>query len=400
MRKDFEQIEYLIQLIKEMSRILNREPSNQTLRASIREAVYAINKEQFGCEEIPLMPVDIMEGNVEALIRQLETWIGYQETEVLIRKNITVKIDYDFHVFMEHVKYATRDLLIDESRACLERLRQMNSDIYQGMIASYNKFSYFWGRVDLDHNELGLIEDRVNQLKEHWDDFLWLYQELGDYRSKKVLYGILRCWITFEFEEKNRMIENNFADYYDFDLISCSSEEVFVDLGAFNGDSVCSYIENFGNYKRIYCYEITSASMEQMQEKLKGCRDIIYRNVGVGKQRGEMYLAKPEKADSANRLNSESGQKVEVVTLDEDISEKITFIKMDIEGSELDAVEGAERHIREEHPKMAVCSYHNNHHLWEIPRKLKEYYPDYKLYMRYNGDFYAFQISEFVTFAL
>lgn len=400
MRKDFEKIEYLIRLIKDMSVLLGREPSNQTLRTSIREAVYAVNSEQFGCGEIPLMPVDIMQKDVQALICQLETWIGYQESEVAIRKNILVKTDYDFHVFMEHVKYATKELLIDESRACLEALRQYNADIYQGLISAYNNFADFWGRIDLDHNELELIEDRVNQLKDHWDDFIWLYQELGDYRSKKVLYGILRCWITFEFEEKNRIKENNFADYYDFDLISCSSEEVFVDLGAYNGDSACSFIESFGNYKRIYCYEITPASMKEMKEKLKGCQDIIYRNVGVGKQNGEMYLAKGDTMDSANRLNSGSGQRVEVVTLDEDISEKITFIKMDIEGSELDAVEGARRHIKEEHPKMAVCSYHNNHHIWEIPRKLKEYYPGYKLYMRYNGEFYAFQISEFVTFAI
>ena len=88
------------------------------------------------------------------------------------------------------------------------------------------------------------------------------------------------------------------------------------------------------------------------------------------------------------------------MTLDEDITEPISFVKMDIEGSELDALIGAKRHITEEHPKLAVCTYHNNHHIWEVPRLMKACNPDYRLYMRYNGDLNAFLISEFVTFAL
>lgn len=400
MRKNFEQIEYLIQLIKKMEKLFREEPSNTILRESICEAVCAVNKEEFGAPEIPLMPVAILEGDAEIVAGQLAAWIHYQEEELRVRKSILVKIDYDFHVFMEHVKYSTRESLRKESETCLENLRNYSPNIYKKLIESYNAFSDFWGSIDLDNQVLELIENRVEQLKEHREDFLWLYKELADYRSKKVLYGILRCWITFEFEEKNKIKENNFADYFDFDLISCSEDEVFVDLGAYNGDSVCSYIDNFGNYKRIYCYEITPASMEEMKEKLKGHRDIIYRNVGVGKKKGEMYLDEPEKVDSANRLKQTGKQKVEMVTLDEDIKEKITFIKMDIEGCELEAIEGAERHIREERPKLAICTYHNNHHIWEIPRKLKEYRPDYKLYMRYNGELYAFQISEFVTFAL
>ena len=88
------------------------------------------------------------------------------------------------------------------------------------------------------------------------------------------------------------------------------------------------------------------------------------------------------------------------MTLDEDISESVTFIKMDIEGSELDAIEGAVEHIRKDKPKLAICTYHNNHHIWEIPRRLKEINPDYKLYMRYNGGWDSFSVAEFVTFAI
>ena len=89
-----------------------------------------------------------------------------------------------------------------------------------------------------------------------------------------------------------------------------------------------------------------------------------------------------------------------MVKLDDDITEPVTFIKMDIEGSEIEAMKGAQRHIREDKPKLAVCSYHNNHHIYEIPKLMKEYNPQYKLYMRYNGPKDHVLTSEFVTFAI
>lgn len=397
MRKELIQVEHLLDLIKKLKQM----PGGETLdvRQSLSQGVAAINSVMFHREQMPLLPVDVT-GSQQQLEEQLEVWLGYQKAELQIRKEISTKTDYDFRVLMQHVKYSTKQSLVEESKACLNNFRAWSNNAYQQMLKTYNKFSNFWGKIDLDKNELELIEDRMGQLKEHWEDFCWLYDELGDYRSKKVLYGILRCWMTFEFDIKNEIRENNFSDYYDFDLVSCDKNEVFVDLGAYTGDSAGSFIENYGAYKRIYCYEITPATMETMKENLKEHDQIIYRNVGVGKEKGVMYLSEPERVDSANRLSKENGYEVEVVALDEDISEKITFIKMDIEGAELDAIEGAQRHIREEQPKMTVCTYHNNWHIWAVPRKLREYNPEYKLYMRYNGAYNAFLISEFVIFAL
>ena len=62
---------------------------------------------------------------------------------------------------------------------------------------------------------------------------------------------------------------------------------------------------------------------------------------------------------------------------------------------------GAARHITKEKPKLAICTYHNNYDIWQIPRMLREMNPNYKLYMRYNGidAEYEFNVTEFVTFA-
>lgn len=400
MRNDIIQQSHILDLIKKSLFLFRQDPANPTLRQSLADAVSILNQAMYGCSSHPDLAAIFKTDDTSGLLSGLSHWISLQEAELAYRQKLPNKTDYDFHVFMQHVRCSSEEALFEESKNCLCALRAYSGNIYTKLIEAYNKFSDFWGAIDLDNCVYDLIVNRVHQLKAHYDDFIWLYGELADYRSKQVLYGILRCWITFDIIEKNNLRENNFSDYYDFDLISCSEDEVFVDLGAFTGDSTQSFIDSFGRWRRIYCYEITDSSMRQMRENLKDYDNIVYRQAGVGREHTTMYLSRPDRTDSANRLNASDGQAVPVVTLDEDITEPISFVKMDIEGSELDALIGAKRHITEEHPKLAVCTYHNNHHIWEVPRLMKACNPDYRLYMRYNGDLNAFLISEFVTFAL
>ena len=71
---------------------------------------------------------------------------------------------------------------------------------------------------------------------------------------------------------------------------------------------------------------------------------------------------------------------------------------MDIEGDELSALKGAKEHIKNDCPKLLISVYHNNNHLWQIPRLIYRYNKDYKFFLRYyGGDLYP---TEVVLFAL
>ncbi len=63
-----------------------------------------------------------------------------------------------------------------------------------------------------------------------------------------------------------------------------------------------------------------------------------------------------------------------------------TFVKMDIEGAELDALQGARETITRHAPVLAICLYHRPDHLWEVPLYLKGLRPDYRLYLRRYGE--------------
>ena len=92
-----------------------------------------------------------------------------------------------------------------------------------------------------------------------------------------------------------------------------------------------------------------------------------------------------------------SDLEIEVRKLDDMLRDrKVTFLKMDIEGSELAALRGAERIIREQRPKLAICVYHKPEDMWEIPGFILNCHPDYKLYLRH----YSISYTETVLYAV
>ena len=262
----------------------------------------------------------------------------------------------------------------------------------------YQSYKDFWGTLDVDNSNYEVVDNRIGVLKERTGDFIKLYNCLGDYRSKFVLQMMLSNWLRFDYASIIHMKENNFTDYYDFDLLSCDENEVLVDVGAYTGDSALDYILCYGKYKKIYCYEITADSVLKLQENLREYPDIDIRNKGVGDKNSVMYLD-DKKDQSGNRITDGNGETaVEVVRLDDDISEEITLLKMDIEGSEISALKGAAGHIKSEKPKLLICVYHSNTDILEIPKLIQEMRGDYKFYLRSNGT--CFGPAEIVLFAL
>ena len=250
----------------------------------------------------------------------------------------------------------------------------------------FNRYNY-WGRLDLDRGIYEEIELKGKALFEHIDDFVWLYNKLCDYRSKKTLYAILSNWYRYDFTTTTQAKEYMFDDYFDLDIVKCSSDEVIVDLGAYVGDTVLSYIKNYGadSYRQIYCYEITPETFEILSKNLRGYKNIELRLKGVGDKSGQMSINSNQASSSANTLNTSENGEVIVTTVDEDIIEPVSMIKFDIEGFEQKALAGAQKHIINDHPKLLVSVYHNNEDIWKIPRMIYDLSQDYNFYLRYKG---------------
>lgn len=319
----------------------------------------------------------------EKQISQYEKWID-KITDILERRYGAKNVwDEKFFRLMDYVHSVNFEQIIENAKCCLKK---RGDNEISSLCRYYQMFQEFWGTLDVTHNRYDVLQNRVTVLKEHREDFMWLYGNLGDQRSKLVLVNILYNWITFDLECIQKMKEANFTDYFDLDLVCCDDEEVFVDLGAWQGDSTLNYIQTYGKYKKIYCYEIDGFNMQKLRVNLSEYSDIEYKMKGVGNRNYKGYLAADHSDSSCSKITDQkTDHEIEIVRLDDDIKEKVTLIKMDIEGAEQDALLGCRRHIREESPKLLISVYHNNEDIWKIPRMILEMNPDYQIYLRSNG---------------
>ena len=183
----------------------------------------------------------------------------------------------------------------------------------------------YWGRLKKYENDYEELYNRAISLKEHVDDYITLYNNLCDYRSKKLLYSILSNWYQFDFNSIEESFEKNFSHYFDLDIVKCDKNEVVVDAGAFIGDTVIDYINNYGiqNYKKIYCYDITQSNIEALKINLKNYPNIICYNKALSNNQEPLYISQNSISTSANMVTQNGSEKIESSTLDIDIKEPL-----------------------------------------------------------------------------
>jgi FkbM family methyltransferase len=175
--------------------------------------------------------------------------------------------------------------------------------------------------------------------------------------------------------------------YFQEDFLPLGPQDVIVDCGAFDGDTLRSFLRCRGSAFRKYftlepdpdncrlLADFTATLPGEVRDK------IIIRPVAVGATRGRVRFEAGAKETSA--ISEMGSIEVDCIPLDELLEgEPPTYIKMDIEGAELDAITGARRLIHDHSPAFAACVYHQQDHLWRIPLTLHEANPGYRLYLR------------------
>lgn len=190
--------------------------------------------------------------------------------------------------------------------------------------------------------------------------------------------------------------------YFDLEELKPSENEVFVDCGAFDGDSAFAFMKWCNNhYKHIYCFEPDKKNYvlcrQNLSEAISKEKCTVF-NKGTWSSNTELSFS--DTADVASHICDDGLQRISVEALDQELlvkrNEKVTFIKMDIEGAELETLKGASRLIAEQKPKLAVCVYHKPEDIFTIPEYLRTLNPDYKFYLRH----YTFAEWDTVLYAI
>lgn len=211
-----------------------------------------------------------------------------------------------------------------------------------------------------------------------------VYNKLADEQSKKVFENTVKFKLTGRPEY---LFEIESSKSEAFNILDLNANENFLDLGAYTGDTVAEFIQNCNSYDSIFAVEPDNRNFRKLLENTKFLNNVTCINAAVADKKGIQLMAA-----NHGRGNSTSQKMVEVQTVCvDDICEQFspTFIKMDIEGNELKAIEGGKKVIINTKPKMYIACYHTPFDLFEIPLKVLEYLPEYKLYMRHHPCFPA-----------
>jgi FkbM family methyltransferase len=174
--------------------------------------------------------------------------------------------------------------------------------------------------------------------------------------------------------------------YFPCNVFKFSDQEVLFDCGAFDGDSLRQYLANRrkGGHARVLAFEPDAASYARLSECVDalvagGNLNIRCAPWAVAQQSGEIGFAPVGAVTSA--ATAGGGARVTAVAID-DIQEIPTLIKMDVEGFELQALQGAAGVLRRYRPVLAIALYHHASDLWKIPNYLKSLVPEYRFILR------------------
>lgn len=222
-------------------------------------------------------------------------------------------------------------------------------------------------------------------IEENKDNIKWLEQNLEDQASKTEIIKYINQKITGEY--RTEYYENQ---YFSSDIIRLNQNEIFVDCGAYTGDSIESFLENLkeshiDDYGSIYAFEPDETNRKILQNNLNSLHNLHVIAGGAWDKNGTLTF--DTEANTGSKISEEGKTAISVYAIDDVLDgEKATFIKMDIEGAELRALHGARKTILQYKPKLAICVYHNNEDIFEIPKYIKSLVPEYKLYYRKHAE--------------
>ena len=165
------------------------------------------------------------------------------------------------------------------------------------------------------------------------------------------------------------------------DILKLKDDEQIIDLGAYDGDTIREFCNaTLNKYKHITALEPDAKSFKKLIKNCEGMENITLMNMGAWSEKDTLIFS--ENAGRNSRL-SDKGKSVEVTDIDS-LNLTPTFIKMDIEGSEMRALEGMEKTIRKYKPKLYICAYHRNDDLFSLPLKVLTLDKNYKIYFRHS----------------
>ncbi len=216
-------------------------------------------------------------------------------------------------------------------------------------------------------------------LSDSFDKIKEVYNLLCDEKSKEVFKSTLAYKITGRIEYLVGISTPPDEAYTN--ILKPDDNETFVDVGAYNGDTVSEFIENNNNkYDKIYALEPDKRNFKKLKKNTEGIENIEIFNYAGWNEDTTLIFSKNSGRQS---MVAKQGVEIQARSVDSILNgRKATLIKYDVEGAEKEAITGSTNTIINFKPKLKIALYHRNEDIFEIPLLIKKMNSNYKLYMR------------------
>ena len=222
------------------------------------------------------------------------------------------------------------------------------------------------------------------------DKFLAIYKLLYDLKSKKQFVKILKYKVT-----GNESVFNNgfdISNQYFPEFINFNEESVFIDVGAFNGDTISHFLKLKHSFKKIIAFEPDKKNFKLLKKAYQTNPKIELNNLALGSSTMDQNF---NSANDTSRAIDHGTEIVKVKRLDE-LNYCPTHIKVDIEGGEADFILGATNTIMKYKPTLALCVYHKPEDFFYLVNQILEINSEYRLYFRHHSLGFTESVMYFV----
>ena len=256
-------------------------------------------------------------------------------------------------------------------------------------------------------------------IKKYERELQTVYERLADAVSRETFASVLNYKLSGKLSYLQACTTNRTEDLRT--IFSFGREETYLDLGAYNGDTVQEFLQlTHGRYKKIIALEPDPKNFKKLTDFVRQneLKHITCLQAGVWNDCGSLELtgnggrqstfweadrsgfATQNLSQTCSMKKKVKKQQVNVVSVDAVLgNEHADYMKFDVEGVEKEALEGAAGHLVPDGngalPKLLVAAYHHDEDIFALPLLLWKLQPEYQIYLRKHPYVPAWEINIF-----
>lgn len=216
----------------------------------------------------------------------------------------------------------------------------------------------------------------------HQEEMQQAFDLLADEQSRQVFLDTVRfklsgklCYLRASETDKDEVFRG---------VLCPTKEEHFADLGAYTGDTIRELLHYTDDaFASITALEPDRRSFRKLTAYAEGLSGSV-RCEQAGAWSSDTVLCFSDQAGRQSRVTKQ-GRETQMRALDSVLDgAPCTYLKMDVEGAEREAIAGAAQTIRQYRPKLNLAAYHKSEDFFQLPLLIHALCPDYRLYLRHH----------------